>query len=227
MPIVTPFSSLPLSVDPYFSRITSNLDSAEIKNYYLVGFKPAFPLQASELNELQEQFFVQQTLTTTCINKWYGNGTSGPFWDGATPLNISDLSVTAGSGTDTPTIKLSKGWLFVKGSSATKGLGIWIYNDQDRTYSTNIKANTFHGVWIKTETVDYNTDTDLSDNSGGGSRTAFGFINSGADRIKLTVTGSGASAPDATSEFFKILQTSTSDGTSVKTMNGYSIYTKI
>ncbi len=226
MSTVTPFSTLPLSGDPYFSRTSNNMDSVDIKNYFLVGFKPGFPLQASELNEVQEQFFVQQTLTAMCINDWYGKGTAGPFWSGATPLTSSLLSVTAGAGTNTPTITLSAGWLFVRGSN-TNGLGIWIYNDTARTYTTNITTTASRGVWIKSEVIDYTMDTDLSDNAGGGSRTGFGFINSGADRIKLTVTGSGTSAPDTSSVFYPIIETSASDGTSVKTINGYAIYTKI
>ena len=65
MPTTTPFNpSLPLYPEPYYSRITDNLDTTgagldDIKNYWLTGFKPGFPLQASELNELQEQFYIQ------------------------------------------------------------------------------------------------------------------------------------------------------------------------
>jgi hypothetical protein len=93
----------------------------------------------------------------------------------------------------------------------------------------NVAQTEIYGVWVKNEMVDYTVDTDLSDNSGGGARTGYGFINSGADRFAFTITGSGVStgtAPDSDSVFYPIVSTN-SDGSTVKTINGYTIYTKV
>lgn len=59
----------PLSQSPFLSRLplfTLNTDAA-VNNYPLVAFKPGFPLQAAELNEIQENFAIQQTLSNTLL----------------------------------------------------------------------------------------------------------------------------------------------------------------
>ena len=218
---VTPFSTLPLSVYPYFSRITNNLDSTNIKNYYLIGFKPAFPLQASELNEIQEQFFVQQSLSNSCVYNWQDK--KNPFWPGATPLNPNYISVVP---TDPlkPVVTLSSGWLYLSGM-ASGNLGVWIYNPTAYSFATTINTNQTLGIWVKSSLVTYTNDTGLSDNSGAGRSTAYGSVNQGADRFTLVITGTGTTAPDAESVFYPLLKTVTGQD-SVFMINNYPIYTK-
>ena len=92
----------PLSVSPYNSRVVDHmLDSFDdAKNYKYVAFRPGYPLQAAELNEIQEYFYLEFSIIAFITNAWNAySGTpaaqfeetdlqsyAGPFWDGATPI---------------------------------------------------------------------------------------------------------------------------------------------
>ena len=76
--------SFPLSPEPHLSRIEDNITTnndflSKPKNYQSVAFIPGFPLQASELNEIQENFQLQMTLTIAMMNNWITSG-AGPMW---------------------------------------------------------------------------------------------------------------------------------------------------
>ena len=76
--------SLPLSSSPYYSRTEGqNLDFDTTidppKNYQFVAFRPGFSLQASELNEMQENMQMQMTLTIAMMHNWITSGT-GHQW---------------------------------------------------------------------------------------------------------------------------------------------------
>ena len=78
--------SLPLSAEPFNSRVESEIDfegsaGTKPKNYQFVAFRPGFPLQGSELNEMQEHFQVQMTLSLNMMNNWITSG-AGPMWYG-------------------------------------------------------------------------------------------------------------------------------------------------
>jgi len=66
-----PFDNqFPLTNYPYSSRSWGlNVDSDTKKNYNFVGFKPKSRLQASELNEIQEIFAMQNTLNLNMIRE--------------------------------------------------------------------------------------------------------------------------------------------------------------
>tara|TARA_B100001094_G_scaffold327115_1_gene384588 strand:+ start:2329 stop:3375 length:1047 start_codon:yes stop_codon:yes gene_type:complete len=81
-----------LGATPYNSRVESQelgwsddnnaeLVGAAPKNYQMVAFRPGFPLQASELNEIQEHMMLQMTLHTTMMHNWITSG-PGPIWSG-------------------------------------------------------------------------------------------------------------------------------------------------
>jgi hypothetical protein len=237
------FYGLPLTSDPYFSRSFDNLDTADFKNYYITGFKPGYPLQASELNEIQEQFYLQQTLNNTCMNLWWGTGgNTGPFWEGATPiipLNSSDIAAIAGSSTlkniTVPSSSDRPGWFFLNlplnSSVRTRNpdthplVGVWFYTPNSLTFTNvNLTISATYGLFIKSEKVTYSEDPTLSDNAGGGSSTGFGFINEGADRFKLSLTNYGISTLSVdSSNIFYPLFTVSSDATNyyLKMVNGY------
>lgn len=237
------FYGLPLSSDPYFSRSFDNLDTADFKNYYITGFKPGYPLQASELNEVQEQFYVQQTLNNTCMNLWWGTGGyTGPFWEGATPLTplkSTDITPVVGSASikniTVPSSSERPGWFFLnlplnssvrtRNPSTHPLVGVWFYTPNSFTF-TNVNLNTpaTYGLFIKSEKVTYSEDPTLSDNAGGGASTGFGFINEGADRFKLTLTGHGISTltVDSSNIFYPLFTVSNTPTTwFLKMMNGY------
>ena len=91
--------SFPLSPEPHSSRIESNVatntDSlTKPKNYQSVAYTPGFPLQASELNEIQENFQLQMTLTIAMMNNWITSG-AGPMWRRAIDNKPGDGSFVA------------------------------------------------------------------------------------------------------------------------------------
>lgn len=104
---ISPFTSTtPLKNAPYFSRIadTNLVDSNVNVNYPILAFKPGNALQASELNEVQENFYVQKTLSDKLLQNWWKTGTNisltgnpvevlyGPGWDGAVPVSPLQLA---------------------------------------------------------------------------------------------------------------------------------------
>ena len=93
----------PLSVYPYNSRtVLHSFDpNTPETNYKYVAFRPGYAVQASELNDIQENFYKENTLFANMINFWgpyvgspyAGSGDEttnirygGPGWEGATPL---------------------------------------------------------------------------------------------------------------------------------------------
>ena len=84
--------SFPLSPDPHLSRVEGNIATndeftSKPKNYQSVAFTPGFPLQASELNEIQENFQLQMTLTIAMMNNWITSG-AGPMWKESSGLRF-------------------------------------------------------------------------------------------------------------------------------------------
>jgi hypothetical protein len=172
-------TKFPLNGITFGSRVQSHIDSN--KNYILLGFKPGFPLQASELNEIQEHFFVQQTLTTEMVFNWANNGLSGPAWQGATPIKPELLDRTSS------TVVLSPGWLFIKNQNFIGGMGTWIYNPNSYSFSVNTGSDTTYGIAVKIEEISATTDTSLNDNSGGNRNIYSVSRTEGANRIKVVI----------------------------------------
>lgn len=199
----------PLSVPPYDSRKTEQEFIDLPKNYVLLGFRPGYALQASELNEIQENFYLQQTLTTTMISNWGSNGDFGPGWgrgdafveanDSTTPNQngltpISPNMITINTSGDTITFK--KGWYLAQlpkfDENALFGdremnFKIWINSPTD--LSANVTGfagaeGTYLGFDIKQEFVTEAEDSGLNDPSGGGSPTN---TIPGATRYKASV----------------------------------------
>lgn len=76
--------SFPLQVSPYHSRVEEQeLDIEEgfnlPKNYQFIAFRPGFALQASELNEMQEHFQMQLSLSIAMMHNWITSGI-GTHW---------------------------------------------------------------------------------------------------------------------------------------------------
>lgn len=191
MTIPLPFSdSFSLTPAPFNSRVSDQID--QIKNYYAVAFKPGYPLQASELNEIQEIFYVQQTLTQTMISNWMSagvilgvNAVTGPGWDGCTPINPNLITYTAG----TNTLTFGLGWYLIKKTNVNGGIGVWVYNNTIATISLVVAGD--YGIIVEPITINctsinpepLNTDSSLQDQIG------INVINGpcGAARLKLNV----------------------------------------
>jgi hypothetical protein len=77
--------SFPLSPSPYYSRTEDknvNFDDNALDekgNYKSIAFRPGFSLQASELNEIQENFQLQMSLTISMMHNWITSG-AGHLW---------------------------------------------------------------------------------------------------------------------------------------------------
>lgn len=172
MPLSSPFSgTFPLSSSPYLSRITSNFDNTVNKNYVLSGFRPGYGLQASELNEIQELFYLNQNLSNRCIHNWgkVYSGAQFPFWNGATPLDPTQVFTSSGSGSIIVTIPNSLWIYLIDGGSNGTGSGYWVKNPQTIQTITVQKPTTpglvKYGFTYTKEFIDSDSDTTLKDNS--------------------------------------------------------------
>ena len=83
-----PDGSFPLSPSPYFSRVEdknvifeAGEDVSDFNNYQFVAFRPGFSLQASELNEMQENMQLQMSLSIAMMHNWITHSASY-LWNG-------------------------------------------------------------------------------------------------------------------------------------------------
>ena len=205
------FENLPLVNYPYNSRV--GIDPAK---YQMVAFRPGYPLQASELNEIQDHIYVQQALTVMMWANWCTfkvastTDSTGPGWDGATPLQPS-LLTKSGS-----VLSVNPGWYLCKMKSSQ--LYFWLYNNLPVTnFSlTAVPDDDYIGFSITTQGVDADgnpllsgsfidcqDDPSLEDNAGGAS----GFC--GADRYKVEITAVGTNSTGFATNFVPIVQKKT------------------
>lgn len=217
----SPLGNLPLRSLPYKSRITDQYGS-EGKNYVLVAFNPGYSLQASELNEIQELFFLNQSLHLRMLANWSQKGYPNiPFWDGLIPLNPDDVSVSSSTvsttGAAIAEFTINPGW-FLWTDSESK-LSFWIYFDQSVTQTLSTSPGTqvsqeyseYIGFDIDTQQIlccpaadcGSNDDT-LRDNSSGSSEN---FFTCGASRLKANFKDNTLQIRDAiASTFYPIVK---------------------
>lgn len=180
----TPFNStdFPLKQSPYYSR-TYESDVGNtfgFVNQQLVAFQPGNPLQASELNELQERRLLDNTLNFEMMGAWakecFSNNLDFPKWDGVIPLypktdtigsDTKLIGITQAT-TNTIQVQLKSGWYLAKTDA---GLRVWVhYDNPSSAYSSFALApatNYYIGV-SKTEGYTGATSSnDLGDNSDG------------------------------------------------------------
>ena len=196
-------TTTPLSQSPFLSRLpvfTLNTGGSAVNNYPLVAFKPGFPLQAAELNEIQENFAIQQTLSNTLLTNWLTYGTSaeltgsptdvytGPGWNGAIPLDPT--YVTA----DATGVVVGMGWYLI--TLPVSNLKFWVYNDTD--FAANLLAFTpsyYFGFSISSAFIPCSNKTtdagwSFNDQSSGN----FESSTCGANRFKITIANVLATA---------------------------------
>ena len=223
--MVSPFgTNLPLTSAPYYSRVGNNYNgSGTTKNYYILGFNPGYALQASEFNEVQENFFLNLNLTQRMNANWSFVGYKIPFWQGAIPLTstqVTSSEPTISSGAATFTITCASGWYLW--TDANSKMSFWIYLDSaiSESFTTTQPTHTIGFVGTSNETIlccpndtcDDTQDATLRDNSQGDTNT---HNTCGASRKKMTLTSldirDGLVANNST--FFPILYVTTTAST--------------
>jgi len=219
----TPFgTNLPLSEAPYYSRISNQTDNG--KNYYLTAFNPGYALQASELNELQEIFFVNQNLSQRTNANWSNAGYKIPFWEGCIPLNPSSVSisqVTTANSSSTFTVTLANDWYLW--TEKTSKMSFWIYNNLSTTSfsfttTSGVGPTEYVGFTVTNELIDccqaancdVNQDSTLRDNSNGLSDT---YYTCGASRKKASITNAIILSATTSSTFFPLFNVTLTNST--------------
>ena len=239
--------SFPLSNFPYYSRVVNQeLQGTSLpKNYTLTGFVPGYPLQASELNEIQERFFLNQTLMATMISNWGGlvapdASVSGVGWGdvsnpGACPVSPS-VGVRGSFSSGGSTIEVDPGWFLVTlPDEVGGGLKQWVYFSGDDNFGTYV----FNGVgdgakvgfsvnrryYIANENVEgFEFDPDLADNS-----SLEGTPPLGAVRVKISLSpvifGSANGSTPLTNDQTQIAQICYPNGgdQTIRFMNNYLV----
>jgi len=210
-----PFGTLPLSEAPFLSRISTQYDNG--KNYYLTGFNPGYALQASELNELQESFFLNSSLMHRSHASWVNQGYNIPVWDGCVPFDPTSIIVTVnsvGASTANFTVTIPNGWFLW--TEKTSGLNFWVYNnltDTEFSFTTTsgIGSTEYVGFMISNDTINCcqagncleNQDATLRDNSSGLTDT---YYTCGASRKKATFDDAVILTSTTASDFYPLLK---------------------
>jgi hypothetical protein len=234
-------SSLPLTENPYNSRVYSQI-ADEDKKYYMLAFTPGYALQASELNEVQELFFLNQNLTQRMNKNWVSNGGKVPFWDGLIPLNSAGVTAA------TPTysngqafvskVNVSSGWYLW--TDFTSKLSFWVHLDSNLVSSSTTPLRTttgttgeYIGLSVTKSTITCcpaaecsNTqDSTLRDNSQGNTEN---FFTCGAARLGITFGTELIVRTAASNDFYPILKLTPNTSTQTSTLtfvDGQSVST--
>lgn len=207
-------SSLPLQQNPYNSRIYSQF-SDEGKNYYMLAFTPGYALQASELNEVQELFFLNQNLTQRMNNNWVKGAGKIPFWEGLIPVDSANVTATTpiySNGDARSTVTVQSGWYLW--TDSTSKLSFWIHLNQtlSSTLSTTTSSTEYIGIEVNKNTIiccpsaecETNQDETLRDNSQGDG--THNFFTCGAARLGVTFGTELVIRSAIASNFYPILK---------------------
>ena len=195
-----PFVTPPLKQIPFNSRIDAQYSSTFNNNYFALGFNPGYALQASELNEIQELFFLNLNLNHRMNSIWDSFGYKIPFWEGLIPLSPQQIQIVENGITNNRvsfTVTIQNGWYLW--TDPESRMSHWIYMNQDaaetteKTFSILIGSSaTYIGYVLSKETIiccpdstcSESEDDTLRDNSDGS--TVGQFNTCGASRIKIS-----------------------------------------
>jgi len=143
---------------PGFGKIDFGYASegAYSDGYKMIAFEPGKILQAQELNEIQFRMNVHQTLTMKMVSNWMSTivfagsqDSSGPGWDGATPIDPSIVTASSDAIGFAP-----RNWYLCKARSS--GLFFWLYFDVEQdvptisTLLSDIPLNSYIGFELNT-----------------------------------------------------------------------------
>ncbi len=225
----SPFNTPSLSASPYYSRIGNHYPtSGSVKNYVLLAFNPGYALQASELNELQELFFLNSNLSQRSNALWTTSDTGRiPFWEGLIPYDPADIvvnNVVFNTTTITFTVTIANSW-FLWTDFESK-FSHWIYNDQSggaltKNFEMDFSETNYFGYNVTKETTmccqsgtctdaddtlrdNSSGDSSGADNTCGASRISVAFSNTASDFVIQSIYN-----PDNQDKFRPILKITT------------------
>lgn len=170
------------------------------EKYTLIGFNPGEALQASELNEIQNDFYLQQTFNNTILFNWFKmppnwNVITGyssdryypTIWHGAVPLNPIQMQADNVDGSILLTFK--SGWYGIWDRSFYK----WIKSSSDRTLSliiSELLMNEQYSVCVSVASTTVLVSQDPNNEGYGLNDNSLGVISSltgGASRIRYNI----------------------------------------
>jgi hypothetical protein len=225
---ISPFTSgtTPLKNAPYYSRLAdvSLVNTDSVVNYPLIAFKPGYALQASELNEIQENFYVQKTLSDNLYQNWWkiasniemtGSASEsryGPGWEGAIPLTPQTFTLLDNQVFFTFSSSLARQWFLI--TDPNTKFKFWIAVNLSTTtesffFRQSLPAISYFGIKIDSSFVNCSgTEGEpgyiFNDNSTGN------YIQNtcGASRLKIALktTGGFTSQTSLTTDFLPILK---------------------
>jgi hypothetical protein len=231
--ITETLTNVPGFTPPNFGAVDFGVPANGIYSagYKMIAFEPGKILQAQELNEIQFRMNVEQTLTNQMISNWlneilmYGSSsTTGPGWDGATPLhpdllqykistnallfnNTEFSDVTGNSTNNTPL----KPWFLCKANSF--GLYFWLILATDQQLQiplTDIQENYFIGFTLNTTAnATYTGEVATCDTVGLAGNHPLNVRNTsscGSGRYYIKITGITTSDTQITNDFVAIAQ---------------------
>jgi hypothetical protein len=226
---------LPLKAAPFYSRVNNNILRSPVKNYYMIAFNPGYALQASELNELQEIFFINQTLSALIQTNYIPSFGYVPYYSvttiggdsthkGCIPLNVDQIEFSRlqssinqnGKNIAVLDIIVYPGWYHW--TDPDSGLLFWVYNDTTfaKTLTTTTATDTtpeYIGFTVSKEEIsccstgDENECSELRDNSQGTTST---YNTCGASRLKLNITDVTLGDVEQSSTFSAFMKVTTS-----------------
>lgn len=247
-PLNTDSNNFPLSGSPYLSRVSTHHNDG--KNYSMISFNPGFALQAAELNEIQELFFMNLNLTQRMNANWIKLNTTqttpytAPYWEGLIPLDPNYLTIgtytyTAATNSVQFTYSLSAGWYLYTDQKSK--LSFWVYSKTNFTQTLSAapgsSSTIYFGTFTSTNDIGccqtndscLNQDSTLRD----GSQQSYQEFTCGASRFKVNVNTDNISqlssyyslltAPSNFSPIFVVDLQSTVK--SIRYPNGYIIQT--
>jgi hypothetical protein len=219
-------NSVPGFTPPNFGAVDFGIPANGIYSagYKMIAFEPGKILQAQELNEIQFRMNVEQTLTHQMFANWlnalinYGSSSStGPGWEGATPLDLDLLTFNPVLNTLTFNIIPDKSWYLCNANSF--GLYFWLYlktNSIPQFSLTDIPQNNFIGFSLNTTANEtYTGELATCDTVGSlGNNHPLNVRNTstcGSGRYYIKITGITTSDTQITNGFVAIAQ-NRSDG---------------
>jgi len=172
-----------------------------LNNYSHIGFLPGNSLQSSEINEIQERFYLDQTLDNIFLFNWlvftenYSNitGNLNDLYYGSSYYNsipINPNLIESYYLDNLITIKIKTGWYKIK-HLTTSEIAIWVYLNEDKetSFPINIPSGKYDiGLDISFEEVLCSSDE--ADEGYFFNSNVGGYIESwipGSNRFKLTI----------------------------------------